>query len=131
MPWIALGTVEPNLLNWQAFSAPAFESLFRVRQTWNGEWPGAGYIRLRAVQSDGSFYETKSIYATRDQQLLVLPPSAALAEAGYFVRRFEIRLNLRARIFATANWQVSIDEYSASTADDPFQIVNGGVYAGS
>lgn len=129
MPWIALGTVQPSLLDWQFLNAPAFETVFRVRQSWVGEWPGSGYIRLRAVHQDGSFYESKRLFATRDQQLLVMPPSPALAEAGYFVRRFQVRLNMRARIFATANWQVSIDEYSESLDDDPFQVVDGGIYA--
>lgn len=127
MPWIALGTVRPNLLEWQVFAAPAFENLYRIRQTWAGSWPGTGYIRFREVLPDSSFYGSRRIYATQDEQLLVLPLSPVLVDAGYVLRRFEIRLSLRARIYETANWQVSIDEYTPNEDDDPF-LVDGGTY---
>ncbi|MBE9159723.1 hypothetical protein IQ265_23220 [Nodosilinea sp. LEGE 06152] len=127
MPWQTLGTVNPNLLNWETIPASVLGNLFRVRQNWVGEWPGQGYIRLRLVQADGSFYEMGRLYATRDEQLITYPLDPVLIEAGYVARRFQLKLNMRARIFAVANWQVTIEEYLPSD-DDPFQIIDGGTY---
>lgn len=129
MPWETLGTVTPNILDWETIPTLALGNLFRISQSWAGEWPGQGYIRLRMVQADGSFYETDRIYATRDVELLTFPLDPVLVEAGYVARRFQLKLNMRARIFATANWQVTIEEYLPSD-NDPFQIIDGGTYDG-
>ncbi|PZV07830.1 MAG: hypothetical protein DCF32_06260 [Leptolyngbya sp.] len=116
MTWAPLGTLTPNLLDWQTLNAPAEGELFRARQSWVGESPGTGYIRLRLLYADAEtyedgYFESKRLYASQDEQLLVLPFSPILAEAGYNVRYFQARLNLRARPYATANWQLTLEQF--------------------
>lgn len=128
MSWETLGTLTPDLLDWQTLNAPAEGDLFRVRQSWVGEWPGTGYIRLRLFYADDEsyddgFFETQRLYANQDTDLLLLPFNQIMARAGYSVRYFQARLNLRARPYATANWQVSISQFVDYT-----ETFDGGEY---
>lgn len=136
MVWAPLGTLTPDLLDWQTLNAPASGELFRVSQSWNGEWPGTGYIRLRllyadAVSFEDGYFESQRLYASRDEQLILKPFSSILAQAGYNVRYFQARLNLRARPYATANWQINIDQFLGEAEPIAGAVsgdVNGGVY---
>lgn len=128
MTWETLGNLTPNLLDWQTLNAPAEGELFRISQSWVGDWPGVGYIRLRLFYADDLYYEdgyfeTKRVYATRDEQLLVLPFNLILGQAGYNVRYFQARFNMRARIYENANWQISLDQFLGATGD-----LDGGEY---
>lgn len=121
MGWGTLGTLTPDLLDWKTLNAPAAGELFRVSQSWNGEWPGTGAIMLRLLYADNEFYEdsyfeNRRIYSTRDERLLFLPFNLVMKQAGYTVRYFQARLNYRARIFETANWQITLDQF---LPDDP------------
>jgi hypothetical protein len=128
MPWSTLGTLSPDLVDWQTLNAPAEGELFRFSQSWVGEWPGTGYIRLRLLYADDTsyedgYFETQRLYASRDEQLLVLPFNLILGQAGYNVRYFQARLNLRARTYANANWQVNIDQFIGDS-----ETLDGGEY---
>lgn len=131
MTWAPLGTVTPNLLDWVTLPTPAQGELFALSQEWIGEWPGTGYIRLRLLYADNEFYEdsifeSTRLYAERDERLLYLPFNPALQAAGYNVRYFQVRLNLRARPYAGANWQLNIAEFLGESGPD--LIVDAGEY---
>lgn len=128
MAWSTLGSLSPNLLDWQTLSAPAEGELFRFSQSWVGEWPGTGYIRIRLFYANDEFYEdgyfeATRLYATRDEQLMIFPFSLILGQAGYNVRYFQARLNLRARPYAIANWQLNVDQFIGETG-----TLDGGEY---
>ncbi|MBE9137668.1 hypothetical protein IQ254_10650 [Nodosilinea sp. LEGE 07088] len=116
MGWSTLGTLTPALDNWRTLNAPAAGELFRISQSWSGEWPGTGFIQLRLLYANNEFYEdsyfeTRRIYPTTDERLLYLPFNPVFASAGYTVRYFQARLSFRARVFESANWQVALDEF--------------------
>lgn len=131
MGWQALGTLNPNLLDWVTLNAPAAGELFSITQDWVGDWPGVGYVRLRMLYADNEFYEdgyfeTERVYAARDERLIYLPFNPALQAAGYNVRYFQARLNSRARIYATANWRVNLSEFVGESGPD--LEIDGGEY---
>lgn len=122
MGWSTLGTLTPNLLNWVTLNAPSGGELFRVTQSWVGEWPGTGYIRLRLLYADHQFYEdaffeTERIYSGPDERLIAIPFNPIMREAGYNVRYFQARFNQRARIYENANWQVTLDQFVRDPAE--------------
>jgi hypothetical protein len=131
MAWSALGSLTPTLLDWVTLNAPAQGELFSVTQDWVGEWPGTGYIRARMLYADNEFYEdgifeSLRFYASREERLIYLPFNPALQAAGYNVRYFQARLNMRARTYAGANWQINFAEFITDAEAD--FAADGGVY---
>jgi hypothetical protein len=131
MSWNALGTLEPNLLDWVTLPTPAQGELFSITQDWVGEWPGQGYIRVRMLYADNEFYEdgffeTARVFADRDERLIYFPFNPALQAAGYNVRYFQARFNARARIFDVANWQINFAEFIGDAEAD--LNLDGGEY---
>lgn len=128
MDWEALGIITPTLAAWSTLNAPADGELFRLQQSWVGEWPGTGYIRVRLFYADQTtfedgFFETRRLYATKDEQLIALPFNPILAQAGYNVRYFQARLNLQARPYDGANWQLAIEQFAGGGT-----VLDGGEY---
>lgn len=127
MAWRSLGTLTPNLLEWQALNLPARGEVFRVSQDWVGEWPGTGFITLRLIYLNGMLggegsLEYRRIYPFRDDRILELPFDERLRHAGYTVRYFQAKLGYRARVYANANWQISIDQFWEFVPQPEFQL---------
>lgn len=71
---------------------------------------------LRLLYADNEFYEdsyfeNRRIYSTQDDRLLIIPFNPVMAQAGYSVRYFQAKFSYRARIFESANWQLTIDQF--------------------
>lgn len=127
MGWSTLGTLTPNLLDWQTLNIPARGEVFRVSQSWVGDWPGLGHISIRliyqnsAVGGQGSL-EYRRVYPFRDDRIFEFPFDERLREAGYHVRYFQAKLGYRARVFTSANWQVSISQFWEPVSQPEFQL---------
>ena len=127
MVWSSLGTLTPTLLDWQTLNTPARGEVFRVSQSWIGEWPGTGWISLRVIYLNGSLggaaaLDYLRIYALRDDRIFLLPFDQRLRQAGYTIRFFQARLSHRARVFTAANWQISIDQFWERVSQPEFQL---------
>lgn len=110
MSWQFLGTVSPTQLEWRRFSALVTGGeLFRVRQTWTGTWPGTGYLQFSSVYPTAGRYGFRKCGSDTEDRIINMAIPQALLEAGLTSRYIECRLNYRARLYAVANWQVSID----------------------
>lgn len=117
MPWQFLGTVSPTQLDWKRFATPVTGGeLFRVRQSWVGDWPGTGYLQFSAVYSGAGRHGFRKVGADTEARIISLAIPQALLEAGLTTRHIECRLNPRARPYAVANWQVSIDYWKAGNS---------------
>lgn len=132
MPWRQLGTVTPELLTWKTVGQPALGDVFRVRQSWVGDWPGTGFIHLSAIYSNGGRYGFEKIWPDPEARIFLMKPPEALLEAGLVIRYFAARFGSRARPYSAANWQISIDEFTPIVGpdDQPLQPVDGGTYDG-
>lgn len=137
MTWSTLGTLTPNLLEWTTLNAPADGELFRVSQSWAGEWPGVGSIMLRLLYADNEFYEdgyfeNRRIYAMTEERLLVIPFEPVMKQAGYTVRYFQAKFSYRTRVYESANWQISLDQFLGESEPAPGggsgSTLDGGVY---
>lgn len=127
MTWRTLGTLEPNLLDWQTLNIPARGEVFRVSQSWVGEWPGTGFASLRLVYSNAlvggqGALEYRRVYPFRDDRIYEFPFDERLRQAGYTVRYFQIKLNYRARLYAIANWQITIAQFWERVPRPEFQL---------
>lgn len=112
MVWAALGSIYPELLDWQPYPVTADAgALFRVRQQWMDQWPGVGYCLLSAVYGDAGRFGFRRIYADYNERSIILPVPESLSTAGFTTRTLEIKFSLRARIYADAQWQVSVDQW--------------------
>ena len=131
MSWRNLGTVAPSLLEWRELPQQALGTLFRVRQSWVGDWPGSGAVNLAIFYDGGGRYGFEQIYSDREPRMVFFTPPQGLADAGLLIRRFSVRFSSRTRVYATANWQISVDEWvGAIIGDEPAQIIDGGIYDG-
>ncbi|MBE9157691.1 hypothetical protein IQ265_12765 [Nodosilinea sp. LEGE 06152] len=131
MAWRNLGTVAPDLLEWRELPQQALGNLFRIRQSWNGDWPGTGAINLAIFYDGGGRYGFEQIYSDPKPRMVIFTPPQLLTDAGFLVRRFAVRFSSRTRVYAVANWQVSVDEWVDNTEDDePAQLIDGGTYGG-
>lgn len=111
MVWSEIGTLAPTL-EWRTFNTPVVGGeLFRCRQEWVGDWPGTGYLQLSAFYADGGRYGYQQAQASRTEQMFLLPVPEALEIVGFTVRYMALRHNSRARLYANANWRVSVDQW--------------------
>ncbi|MEA5448352.1 hypothetical protein VB780_07220 [Leptolyngbya sp. CCNP1308] len=116
MAWRSLGTLTPNLIDWETLNIPVRGEVFRVSQDWVGTWPGTGFISLRLVYLNGALgkeaaLEYRRIYPFRDDRIHLFPFDEKLRQSGYTIRYFQAKLGHRARPYAVANWQISIDQF--------------------
>ena len=113
MVWIELGTIEPQLLNWQRYpTLVTGGELFRVRQSWVGDWPGTGHLQLSSVYDGAGRYGFRRVGSDTEDRLVVMPVPEELILAGLNSRYIEIKLSYSARVYENANWQVSVDKWT-------------------
>lgn len=131
MGWRNLGSVEPDLLTWKQLPQQAIGPLFRIRQSWSGDWPGSGPIHVAIFYDGGGRYGFEQVYSDPEPRMVLLTPPQAITDAGLLVRRFAARLSTRTRTYAGANWTISVDEWvDATVGEEPAQIIDGGTYDG-
>lgn len=112
MVWSSLGTIEPQLLNWQQYPTPVIGGeLFRVRQSWVGDWPGTGHLQFSALYADGGRYGFRRIGSDTADRMFTLAVPEVMQLAGLTTRYIEVKLSYNARIYSGANWQVSVDQW--------------------
>lgn len=112
MVWSSLGSIQPNILDWQTYNTPVVGGeLFRVRQSWVGDWPGSGYLQISAVYADAGRHGYRRVGSDTKDRIIQLPVPEALELAGFTTRYIEIKVNGRARLFESANWTVDVDQW--------------------
>ncbi|HSP31476.1 MAG TPA: hypothetical protein VLO13_05625, partial [Halomonas sp.] len=79
-------------------------------------------IYLNASLGGEAALEYRRFYPFRDDRILELPFDDRLRQAGYTVRYFQAKLSYRARIFAVANWQISVDQFWERVPQPEFQL---------
>ena len=133
MTWFNLGTVQP-IYEWRGFDFPAINTtLFRITQTWNGDFPGVGPIQLRGIYANGGRYGFRRFFSNTEPLLMLIPTPADLIAAGYLVRDMQIRLGGRTRFYEDANWRVTLETWTgeADAQGNPVQRISGGTYVGT
>lgn len=132
MAWFNLGTVIP-VYEWRTFDFPAINTdLFRVTQSWNGDFPGVGPIQLRSVYPNGGKFGFTKFFTSDEEILLLLPTPDSIIAAGYLLRDMQIRLGGRTRVYEDAMWRITLETWVGSTdpQGSPQQRISGGTYDG-
>lgn len=112
MVWSSIGSIAPTILDWQTYNTPVIGGeLFRVRQSWVGDWPGTGHLQISAIYADAGRYGFSRVGSDTEDRIISLPVPEALALAGFTTRYMAIRVNAYARLYATANWTVELDQW--------------------
>jgi len=130
MPWQTVGTLEPGY-QWQQFNTPVIGGeLFRLTQTWQGEYPGIGPALFSSVYSDSGVSGFRRFYPNQEPLLLEMPVPQELVDAGLLVRYIQVKLSIRARLYDQASWQVTLEVWTDSTdgSGQAAQLVSGGTY---
>lgn len=129
MPWKSIGSVTPNYLDWRLSDNASLSELLRVRQTWNGDWPGTGYALVTGIYADGGTYGFRRIYPSREATMLVLEPPEEMQKQGFVVRYLAAKLGNYTRLYGDANWRLTFEEfYPSATGSGASQTLDGGVY---
>lgn len=130
MSWLSVGTLSPSH-QWQQFESPVIGGeLFRVTQTWQGEYPGAGPAWLSSVYADAGIAGFRRFYSNDDQLLIEMPNPQEFIDAGLLVRYIQLRLGIQTRLYADANWQITLELWTDDTdpTGAPAQLISGGTY---
>lgn len=128
MSWQSLGQVAPTN-DWQSLPVDSVGAvrLFKVIHTFNGDYVGSAHATIASYfPSEGRCLFIKS-YPSKTATILAYPLPDAFLEAGLAVRTLQIRQNLFGRVYASANWQIEVQEWNGPVTPVNQQI-SGGVY---
>lgn len=129
MPWQSIGSVTPDYLTWRLADDASLSDLIRVRQSWNGDWPGKGFALVTAIYADGGSYGIRKVYPSTEARMLVLEPPQELKDAGFVVRYLAVKLGNYTRLYGDANWRLTFEEWvPASGSGGTQQTLDGGTY---
>lgn len=130
MTWIELGTLSPEY-QWQQFNIPAVGGeLFRITQSWNGEYPGFGPAWFSSVYVDSGITGFRKFYSNDEPLLMQMPIPDELEAAGLLVRYIQLKIGIRTRLYENADWQVTLELWTEDTdsGGQPVQRISGGIY---
>ena len=130
MPWQLIGTLVPGY-RWQQFDTPVIGGeLFRVSQTWNGQYPGDGPAWFSSVFANSGISGFRRFYSNNEPLLMEMPIPDEFVDAGLLVRYIQVKLGIRTRLYADADYQVTLEVWTDSTdgSGQPAQLVSGGTY---
>jgi len=133
MPWLTLGTLTPGF-TWQQFDTPVVGGdLFRLTQTWQGNYPAAGPAWLSSVFANDGISAFRRFFSNEEPLLIEMPTPESFVNAGFLVRYIQLRLGVDSRPFADSNWQVTLELWTDSTdaTGQPAQRLSGGTYVGT
>ncbi|MEO0538385.1 MAG: hypothetical protein AAF215_31545 [Cyanobacteria bacterium P01_A01_bin.123] len=129
MPWLELGTLTPGY-DWTAFPTPVGESeLFRLTQDYTPPL-GRAYLIFAARFYPGSLSLFNRAYPSEDDTIIYMPVPDVFDRPGYLFRDIMLKHNLFGRVFASAEWRVTLEAWvdSADDQGNPIQVVDGGIY---
>jgi hypothetical protein len=121
MSWAILGTITPT------FETQDIEGFFigpesiRVEHFFNGElFPGLAYAVIQNVFANGETSFIRRSYPVKNfQRVYEIDIPTPLLESGYILYQLQLRINVRARIDVSANWQIRISQWIDDDPIDP------------
>lgn len=128
MSWEWIGTISPEY-GWQNFQNDAIGgSLFRITQSWDGEYPGWGPAYISFYYPNGGRYGFYKFWSGNEPLLFTEAVPVSLQRAGYIVRTPQVQMGGRTRLYENANWQVTLELWLGPSPNTPQQIIDGGEY---
>lgn len=125
MVWLTMGTVQPNITDWQIIGSPliygvgADVSLFRVTHDWNANlWP-SGSVWMAGWFPGNHLAVFDKLYPYKGASRLIHSPlPVAYQQAGYLERSLAFKADDRTRIYADSNWTITV-EYFQPEVEEP------------
>jgi hypothetical protein len=127
MPWQLLGTFPINF-DWE--TAPQLlttAETFRFTSTWDGEYVGKGKITIAFEYGNEGTGDFRSIYPSRDPQVLEIPIPEAFKRVGLVARNLKLKRSLWSKVFYEANWLTTVEAFVEDGGEGiAAQVIDGG-----